>query len=69
MRRAEALLVDGVVDDPLIREAADAAGEEVSPESDIHASAGYRRAMARVMARRALWTARARAGKSPDRTG
>ena len=69
MRRAEALLVDRVVDDPVILEAADAACEELSAESDIHASAAYRRAMARVMARRALGTARSRAGQSPDRTG
>jgi aerobic carbon-monoxide dehydrogenase medium subunit len=66
--RAEALLVDRGVDDALIREAADAACEELSPESDIHASAAYRRAMARVMTRRALWAARARAGKTADRT-
>jgi carbon-monoxide dehydrogenase medium subunit len=57
MRRAEALLIDRVVDDPAILEAAGAACDELSPESDIHASAAYRRAMARVMARRALRTA------------
>lgn len=63
MRRAEALLVDAVLTDRRIAEAADAVPDEVSPESDIHASASYRRAMARVMARRALMMARARAGR------
>lgn len=62
IRRAEALLVDAVLTDRRIAEAADAVPDEVSPESDIHASASYRRAMARVMAQRALMMARARAG-------
>jgi CO/xanthine dehydrogenase FAD-binding subunit len=69
MRRAEALLIDRVVDDPVILEAAGAACDELSPESDIHASAAYRRAMARVMARRALRTAWDRAERIAGRAG
>jgi aerobic carbon-monoxide dehydrogenase medium subunit len=68
MRRAEALLVGEVLTDRRIADAADAVPDEVSPESDIHASAAYRRAMARVMASRALMMARTRAareGRSP----
>ncbi len=68
MRRAEALLGDHVLTDPLIEEAAEAASGEVAPESDIHASAPYRRAMARVMARRALAMARMRAAENRDRS-
>jgi CO/xanthine dehydrogenase FAD-binding subunit len=68
MRRAEALLSDRALTDRLIEEAAEAVSAEVSPESDLHASAAYRRAMARVMARRALMTARTRAGKSRDQS-
>lgn len=63
MRRAETVLVDAVLTERRIAEAADAVLDEVSPESDIHASASYRRAMARVMARRALMMARTRAGR------
>ena len=68
MRRAEALLTDRTFTNRLIEDAADAVPDEVSPESDIHASATYRRAMARVMARRALVMARTRAGNTPDRS-
>lgn len=64
MRGAEALLVGRALTGPLIKEAADAVPDEVSPESDIHASAAYRRTMARVMAYRALTMARTRAGTS-----
>jgi len=64
MRRAEALLAGRTLTDPLIKEAAGTVPDEVSPESDIHASAAYRRAMARVMAYRALTMARTRAGTS-----
>ncbi len=67
MRRAEVLLVGHALTDPLIKEAAAAVPDEVSPESDIHASAAYRRAMARVMAYRALTMARTRAGGGPGR--
>jgi len=61
---AEALLVGGTLTDRRIEDAAGAVPGEVDPESDVHASAAYRRAMARVMARRALATAAARAARS-----
>src|SRR5207302_3239197 len=61
MRRAEALLAGGPLTDRRLAEAADAVPGEVAPESDVHATAAYRRAMARVMASRALAQARARA--------
>jgi len=61
---SEALLVGGTLTDRRIEDAAGAVAGEVDPESDVHASAGYRRAMARVMARRALATAAARAARS-----
>ncbi len=62
---AEALLVGRGLSSRLIGEVADAVPEEIEPESDIHASAEYRRAMARVMARRAQQQAAARAGGLP----
>ncbi len=65
VRRAEARLVDEVLTDRRIAQAADAVPDEVSPESDIHASAAYRRAMARVMASRALAMAWTRATQHP----
>jgi aerobic carbon-monoxide dehydrogenase medium subunit len=64
-RRAEALLVGAPLTDRRITEAAGAVPDEVSPESDVHASAAYRRAMARVMAHRALLMARTRAERGP----
>ncbi len=64
MRRAEAVLAGRTLTAPLIKEAAGTVPDEVSPESDIHASAAYRRAMAGVMAHRALTMARTRAGTS-----
>ncbi len=66
IRAAEALLAGRVPADQVIGEAADAVPDEIAPEPDIHASAEYRRAMARVMARRALRAAAARAGGAPD---
>jgi aerobic carbon-monoxide dehydrogenase medium subunit len=47
-----------------IEAAAQRVGDEVDPPSDIHGSAGYRRKMAVVMARRALQQAAARAAGS-----
>ena len=67
MRRAEALLAGGPLTDRRLAEAADAVPGEVAPESDVHATAAYRRAMARVMAYRALAQARARAVPGPGR--
>jgi len=58
---AESQLVGRTLTDQRIEAAAEAVATEVHPESDMHASAAYRRAMARVMARRAMATAAARA--------
>lgn len=68
VRRVEAVLVDEVLTDRRIAQAADAVPDEVSPESDIHASAAYRRAMARVIASRALVMAWTRAARNPGRS-
>ena len=62
IRSAEALLVGHALTDRRIEDAAGIVPGELDPESDVHASAAYRRAMARVMARRALAAAAARAG-------
>ena len=51
---AEQLLVGRTLDDALIEEACDEVAREVSPITDMRASAEYRRAMSRVLARRAL---------------
>ena len=57
IRSAEALLVGQTLTGRLLDEASGAVSEQVAPESDVHASAAYRRQMARVMARRALGAA------------
>lgn len=44
----------GVVDDEALRRASDIAVERVQPETDIHASADYRRHLAGVLTRRVL---------------
>ncbi len=58
-RAAEALLIGQTLTGQLLDGAAGAVSEQVAPESDVHASAPYRRQMARVMARRALGAAAA----------
>jgi carbon-monoxide dehydrogenase medium subunit len=50
----EALLVGGPASAEAVSAAAAAAGEGLEPPSDVHASGGYRREMAAVMAKRAL---------------
>jgi CO/xanthine dehydrogenase FAD-binding subunit len=42
------------INEALIEEAAQLAGEETDPTSDVHASAEYRREIAKVMVRRAV---------------
>jgi CO/xanthine dehydrogenase FAD-binding subunit len=71
IRSIEGLLVGHTLTDRRLDDAARAVPGELDPESDVHASAGYRRAMARVMARRALEAAAARAARSasPERGG
>jgi carbon-monoxide dehydrogenase medium subunit len=51
---AEALLAGSAGEEEAVREAANEAGEAARPTDDYHASAGYRRAMAEEMTRRAL---------------
>jgi len=51
---AEAVLVGRPITPELLREAAAVAARELEPDSDVMASADYRRAMAEVYARRAL---------------
>ncbi len=71
-RRAETLLVGERPDERIFREAGAQAAEELEPDSDIHADAGYRREVASVLARRALAAALARAveaGPAPSPSG
>jgi aerobic carbon-monoxide dehydrogenase medium subunit len=51
---AEAILAAGPLDADRIDQAAAAAASEIEPASDIHATAGYRRQLTRVLAARAL---------------
>lgn len=64
--RAEELLSGERPTDEAIRAAAEAVDEVLNPVSDVHASAGFRRHLAKVMARRALLAARARARGGGD---
>jgi aerobic carbon-monoxide dehydrogenase medium subunit len=59
--RAEALLEGEKPGDELLAEAAAAVDQAISPSSDLHGSAEYRRHVAKVLARRALATAWRRA--------
>ena len=59
---AENLLVGRKVDEAALAEACEEVAREVSPISDVRASAEYRCAMSRVLARRALEECAARAG-------
>ena len=60
-RKAEASLVGKKIDDSLIEKAAEMAREEISPISDIRASADYRREVTKVLVKRALQKAVSRA--------
>jgi len=51
---AEALLAGGPLSPARIAEAAEAAAGEIEPAGDIHATAGYRRQLTRVLVTRAL---------------
>jgi aerobic carbon-monoxide dehydrogenase medium subunit len=66
-RRAEALLEGEKPTDELLDAAAAAVDEAISPTSDLHGSATYRRQVTRVLTRRALSVARARAEGKEDR--
>ena len=62
LRAAEEILVRDGVGEAAIAAAAARAGEVVDPDSDIHASAAYRRNLTRVLTQRALVRAVGRAG-------
>ncbi len=64
---AEALLVGERPSEQVFAEAGVRAAEQAEPESDIHASADYRRDMVRVLTVRALRLALQRATAAPDR--
>lgn len=66
VRRAEDALVGQRVDDKALREVEQIVAAELDPESDIHASATYRKEVGGVMARRTLAQALDRA---PSETG
>jgi carbon-monoxide dehydrogenase medium subunit len=53
-KKAENRLIDKKIDEKIIGLAAEAASEEASPVTDIRASTDYRRAMVRVLTRRAI---------------
>jgi carbon-monoxide dehydrogenase medium subunit len=59
--RAGKHLLGKSINEPLIEEAAQLASEETDPTSDVHASAEYRREIAKVMVRRAVKAAFERA--------
>jgi len=60
---AERALLQGGTGEAAVKAAARAAMDEIDPESDLHASADYRRRLAGVMTLRALTTALDRAGR------
>ncbi len=60
-RAAETLLSGGAASDGALDEAAQAVDGEIDPVSDVHASSGFRRHLAKVVTRRALALARDRA--------
>ena len=61
VRAAERVLVGSKLDDPLMDEAVAAVDGAIEPSDDLHGSASYRRHVAKVLARRALIEAMARA--------
>lgn len=58
--RAEAALNGNAIDDALAEKVGEAAAAEVEPQSDIHASAAYRRALTGTLTERALKAAASR---------
>lgn len=59
--KAEAALAGRTVDDSVLEEAAQAAVADLSPSSDLHGSAAYRKHVAGVLIRKTVATAAARA--------
>ncbi|HEX6988215.1 MAG TPA: xanthine dehydrogenase family protein subunit M [Bacillota bacterium] len=64
--RAEALLAGHALEDDVLAAVADAVRESIEPDSDIHASADYRRHVAGVLTGRALRAAWERAGRGGE---
>lgn len=64
--RAEALLAGQALEDDVLAAVAEAVREAIEPESDIHASAEYRRHVAGVLTGRALRAALERAGRGGE---
>jgi CO/xanthine dehydrogenase FAD-binding subunit len=63
--QTEAVLQDQLLDAQLLQSAAQLADHDLGPDSDMHASAAYRRNLARVLAQRALHLAWQRAQEEP----
>ncbi len=63
-RKAEAMLVGEQPREALFREAATLAAQDLEPDTDIHASAEYRREISKVLARRVLEQATERAASN-----
>ena len=61
LANAEKVIINNEISDDAIDAAAAAAALEVSPSTDVHASAGYRRKLTSAMTNRALYRAVARA--------
>ena len=59
---AEQVLTGQALTNDALGQAAGAASAEVDPNSDVHATAAYRRKLAGVMAKRAVQQAATRAG-------
>ncbi|MCD2194622.1 FAD binding domain-containing protein [Actinomycetospora endophytica] len=57
--------LDGPLDDARVASLADAAADDVDPPSDLHGSAGHRRALTREMTRRALASVAATPAREP----
>ncbi len=62
IKEAEAALEDRKLDEHLLTDVARIVADRLNPDSDIQASAGYRKHVAGVLARRVLTAAAARAG-------
>ncbi len=65
IKEAEAALEDRTFDDHLLADVARLIADRLDPDSDIQASAAYRKHVAGVLARRVLTAAAARAGGQP----
>jgi len=61
MEQGEALLNGRRIDEALLRELSRVVAEELGPDSDVHASAAYRKEVGGVLVRRALQSALAKA--------